>query len=1430
MRRIRASVALVIALVLAVTGLGATPAAVATPDDDVNTIVSRLQEYYLAQGDEIIIANGIYLARSSEAGRYAASQNPDGSWSDVDYADRTSSANGATWSAYIALYRMLAMAQAYRDPGADGFQDPALVTAVDRALVYWNAVDPGNQNWWETEIGESMAMGRISIFLGDVLSAEAFAVSVQHNTGKLDPVGANGAWRTTNYLFEAIATKNLENIAQGFGTMVATVEVDDSGDVNEAVQPDASFWAHEAQLYSEGYGMALFTNVALWADAARGTSLAFTRAQLDTIAFYIISGTRWMIRGEVGMLYLGYRPPKTVDGVTGYASEFLEPLDKMVRTDPLYATSYRQLADNIRGKTPGNGVTGNKYFWRSEFSSQLREDYGIFTRLNSSRTVGAEYRSTFRPEVGNEVYWNSAGATAIQVTNREYLDLGPAFDWSHYPGVTAPYAKEQTRGTNGRVGNGGSFTGGVSDGRYGASVYTLDRSASKGSKSYYYFDDEMVALGSGIRSTSDAPVHTVVNQAAAKDNATVNGTPVAAGTDGATVSDPSWAYNDRVGYVFPSGGPVRVSNKTQTGSWVDEKPVSRDAFTLYFDHGVAPSDAGYEYIVLPAAEPAEVEAYTADPAVEVLRNDTGVQAVRHDGLARTMATFYQAGELDLGDGRTLTASQPAIVMLDESGAAPVVSVANPDKPGLVVNVELRDGAETERGTFALGSGPTLGKTVTAPLVPSDGAAASPYSASGSADGGAPALAGDGDASTAWTSASGGVQWLQKDLGAGSFLTGVTIDWGSDFATRYLVQTSQDGIAWTDQRFVQDGAGGKERLEFAPTAATFVRILLLDGANGAGYSVAELTVDASRNLALGRSVTASGGSAAGSITDGSMATRWSANQSDTAWTQVDLGSVQQIGAVRLWWEASYARKYRIQVSDDGSAWRDAYSTPDTGSDGGVDIVTLDESARYVRMQSVQRSTPQYGVSIWELEVFADDAIAKAPTTPAGRENLALGKPATADSAFNATLDPGFATDGIATTRWASLRQDAPYTTERWLSVDLGSARTVNQAVVTWEAATSNDFRVQGSLDGQDWQDLARVQKTSSELKNTVDFPDAEVRYVRVIGLPVTKYGMSIFELELYGGYNFSCSTPAVTGERNGSAVVAASIAPLDEGDAFTAYPLDEKVAQATGSPRISGDGRIEFDLRTGESGSTPVLLTHADGDEIAWCSVSIAIDTAALQQLVERADALDSTLYTAESWQPLLPALEAAKQTLRSPSATQAEADARADALRTALEGLVEQGEEPVDPPKLSVTGDLRAGGEITVAGTGFAPDAEYLVQLRSTPQDLGTVEADAEGVLSLTTRIPAGTAAGEHTIAVVQDGADVATVSVQIAAAPGTDPGTGPGTDPGTGPGDGASNTGDGALPATGGDLAWLPWTSGAALLLLVAGATVLMVRRRRVG
>jgi exo-beta-1,3-glucanase (GH17 family) len=100
-------------------------------------------------------------------------------------------------------------------------------------------------------------------------------------------------------------------------------------------------------------------------------------------------------------------------------------------------------------------------------------------------------------------------------------------------------------------------------------------------------------------------------------------------------------------------------------------------------------------------------------------------------------------------------------------------------------------------------------------------------------------------------------------------------------------------------------------------------------------------------------------------DGDYGTRWASEWLDTAWLQVDLGSVQSFNHVQLAWEAAYARAYTVQVSNDGSTWSTVYST--TGGNGGFDSLTVNASGRYVRVNGTTRAT-SYGYSLWEFGVY------------------------------------------------------------------------------------------------------------------------------------------------------------------------------------------------------------------------------------------------------------------------------------------------------------------------------------------------------------------------------------------------------------------------------------------------------------------------------
>ncbi len=102
-------------------------------------------------------------------------------------------------------------------------------------------------------------------------------------------------------------------------------------------------------------------------------------------------------------------------------------------------------------------------------------------------------------------------------------------------------------------------------------------------------------------------------------------------------------------------------------------------------------------------------------------------------------------------------------------------------------------------------------------------------------------------------------------------------------------------------------------------------------------------------------------------DGSWFSRWSSQFSDPQWLAVDLGRVQQISRVVLYWETAYGKSYRIQVSTDGKRWQNVYSTH--SGKGGIETIRFQPvEARWVRMDGIARGT-QFGYSLWEFQVFA-----------------------------------------------------------------------------------------------------------------------------------------------------------------------------------------------------------------------------------------------------------------------------------------------------------------------------------------------------------------------------------------------------------------------------------------------------------------------------
>ena len=125
-----------------------------------------------------------------------------------------------------------------------------------------------------------------------------------------------------------------------------------------------------------------------------------------------------------------------------------------------------------------------------------------------------------------------------------------------------------------------------------------------------------------------------------------------------------------------------------------------------------------------------------------------------------------------------------------------------------------------------------------------------------------------------------------------------------------------------------------------------------------------------------------GYAPASAVDGDTMTVWKSAASLFQWIYVDLGATYTVERVVIHWGPFYGTTYHIQALDSSGASTNVFST--TAGDGGTDDVSgFNRNARYVRILSTARNTPDSGYVISELEVYG-----RRPSSTAVEEPVAI----------------------------------------------------------------------------------------------------------------------------------------------------------------------------------------------------------------------------------------------------------------------------------------------------------------------------------------------------------------------------------------------------------------------------------------------------------
>ena len=234
----------------------------------------------------------------------------------------------------------------------------------------------------------------------------------------------------------------------------------------------------------------------------------------------------------------------------------------------------------------------SKYVWGSERQAQ-RNCFGLFQGLGNLEILAG----------GNPVSAKASGCD------------GAGWDWRRFEGTTVPQIplKALDKGwpeISMTLYSPEAFVGGLShQGRQGVFAMVLNQAIMpegktlKGRKSWFFSDDRILCLGSGI-SCDEAryPTQTTLCQKSLRNNeqreirpTSVDGADLTAFPEERTLDQakPHWFLDvQQTGYYLPAGQKVTVARKHQTSRDVNDlEDTEGDFLTAWIDHGKAPQNA-----------------------------------------------------------------------------------------------------------------------------------------------------------------------------------------------------------------------------------------------------------------------------------------------------------------------------------------------------------------------------------------------------------------------------------------------------------------------------------------------------------------------------------------------------------------------------------------------------------------------------------------------------------------------------------------------------------------------------------------------------------------------------------------------------------------------------------------------------------------------
>jgi len=638
------------------------------------------------------------------------------------------------YSNYLSLIQNMAEVYTYNytyiNGGVNktGYNNPAVLSAIKKTLTWWlNRVPYYTcNNWHYGTITYPLNLGNVLVLMRGIGvnvdttgwgTIEKNAINLVYanpetpNTGLiangyLSPSTNTGDNRTNicdYWLDWGCLTKNVNSngwdvVDTAINELYTTMDYTQS--LPDGYKQDNSFMQHYSQDYTQQYGGGWAYDILAFGNYLKATSKTMTQTNLDLMYNYVHNSYYASARGIYKDFSLNGREISIPNN--NLVDSTIAQMGALVDPTPSHITGYQTDLANCETSNPNySGDTLHTHYFVSDYTLHKRPNYNFSVRSVSTRTNMDESLNT-QNLLGTFL---AQGATSIMVHGNENNNSFANWNWNYVPGVTTSDSLDgsgnsatQQNPNYGQYDTGYTrFVGGVSDGKYGASTLSLSYDHVTGNKSWFFFDSAVVCLGANIQSAKTGMnIVTSVNQQlingpiyynnSAGGSYTAFTPPTNATPNTVTGTNIYSVFHDSIGYFFPTGNNVTIKQDSVYGDWynidnlyISSIPDTTDMFQLSINHGVAPSNGSYQYIVAPGISYSTMQSYNPLNTISILANTKYVQAVKHNGLNMMQVIFDSATSItDPTSGITVKVNQPCALMLSNMNQNPLtVTVSDP---------------------------------------------------------------------------------------------------------------------------------------------------------------------------------------------------------------------------------------------------------------------------------------------------------------------------------------------------------------------------------------------------------------------------------------------------------------------------------------------------------------------------------------------------------------------------------------------------------------------------------------------------------------------------------------------------------------------------------------------------------------------------------